>query len=396
MSISKRVKDICPSQTLAIKSKVLQLKDEGKNVISFGAGEPDFNTPDNIKNKAISAINNNFSHYTSASGIPELKRAIIEKLKRDNHIDYNTKEIIVSNGAKHSLFNALMTLCNPGDEVLLPSPCWVSYTEQIKLAQAIPVFIKTDPENKFRLSADQVAKKINSKTKVLLLNTPNNPTGSVYSQEELEKIARLVEENQIYCISDEIYEKLVYDQVRHVSLPSFGKVIKEKVIVINGVSKSYAMTGWRIGYAAGPEEIISGMSKLQGHSTSNANSIAQKASIEALIGKQDRVEEMRKEFDRRRKYIVNQLKKIKGFDCFMPEGAFYAFPNIKQLLDSGIVFKECTIKTSLQLADYILEKAQVAVVPGSAFEAEGYLRLSYATSMEDIQEGIERLKQLFN
>ncbi len=395
MALSERIKNICPSQTLAITAQVLKMKEEGRKIISFGAGEPDFDTPTNIQEEAIKAIRGGFTHYTTASGIPELKKAVIEKLKRDHGLHYNISEIIISNGAKHSLYNALMALCNPGDEVLLPTPCWVSYTEQIKLAQAKPVFIPTYQENQFRLSAEQLEKSITDKTRVLLLNTPNNPTGSVYDRKELNKIAEILIKNDIYCISDEIYEKLIYDETRHFSIASLKPAMKEKVILINGVSKSYAMTGWRIGYAAGPEELISGMSKIQGHCTSNANSVAQKASVEALIGNQDSIEYMRGEFDKRRKCIVGHLNEIKGFQCDMPKGAFYAFPNIKKLLNTGIMFDGKEIMNSMQLADFILNKAEVAVVPGSAFEAEGYLRLSYATSMPEIEEGMNRLNRLF-
>ena len=395
MILSERIENIMPSQTLAITAQVLKMKAEGKKIISFGAGEPDFDTPANIQEEAIKAIRGGFTHYTTSSGIPELKKAVIEKLKRDHGLYYKVSEIIISNGAKHCLYNTLMSLCNPGDEVLLPTPCWVSYTEQIKLAQAKPVFIPTNQENQFQLSAKQLEKSITDKTRVLLLNTPNNPTGSVYDFEELKKIAKILVENDIYCISDEIYEKLVYDEAKHLSIASLGSDIKERVILINGVSKSYAMTGWRIGYAAGPEEIVSGMSKFQDHCTSNAYSVAQKASVEALIGNQDSIEYMQGEFDKRRKRIIDHLNEIKGFQCDMPKGAFYAFPNIKKLLNNGIIFNGQEINSSLQLAEFILNKAEVAVVPGSAFEAEGYLRLSYATSMPEIEEGMNRLKKLF-
>jgi len=396
MALSDRIKNIHPSQTVAITAQVLKMKAEGKKIISFGPGEPDFDTPNHIREEAIKAIKDGFTHYTTTSGIPELKKAVIEKLKRDHNLDYSINEIIISNGAKHSLFNALMALCNPGDEVLLPSPCWVSYAEQIKLAQAKPVFVPTYQENQFKLSAEQVKKGITNKTKVLLLNTPNNPTGSVYDPVELKKIANILLEKNIYCISDEIYEKLVYDEAKHISIASCGSEIKEQVILINGVSKGYAMTGWRIGYAAGPENIIAGMSKFQGHCTSNANSIAQKASVEALVGNQDSIQYMRDNFDKRRKYMVNRLNEIKGFQCAMPKGAFYVFPNITQLLNNGILFNQKEISTSLQLANFILNTVEVAVIPGSAFEAEGFLRLSYATSIEEIEEGMDRLKRLFN
>ncbi|MDD3641085.1 MAG: pyridoxal phosphate-dependent aminotransferase [Atribacterota bacterium] len=396
MILSERINNIKASQTLAINAQILRMKDEGKKIISFGAGEPDFSTPQNIQKAAIKAIKDGFTHYTTSSGIIELKKAIIKKLKLDNNLNYDVNEIIISNGAKHSLYNTLMTLCNPGDEVILPTPCWVSYAEQIKLAQAKPIFVKTNPISQFQVLIKEIEKNITNKTKAILLNSPNNPTGAVYSREDLQKIGNLLVKKDIYCISDEVYEKLVYDDSEHVSIASLGSNIKSRVILINGVSKTYAMTGWRIGYAAGPKEVIAGMNKLQGQCTSNANSIAQKASVEALVGNQESIKYMRNEFDKRRKYIVKELNSINGFSCDLPKGAFYVFPNIKKLLNAGIVFNDMVIKDSLQLADYILNKVEVAVVPGSAFESEGYLRLSYATSMQDIEEGMKRLKDLFN
>jgi len=369
------------------------MKREGKKVISFAAGEPDFDTPENIREKAISAIREGFTHYTTSSGIIELKEAIVEKFKKDNEIEYKTSEIIVSTGAKQCLFNTILTICNPGDEVLLPTPCWVSYTEQIKFAGAVPAFIITRQEEDFKLSA-QVEEKITPRTKLIILNSPNNPTGAVYDLEELKKIAQLLLKYNIYCIADEIYEKLVYDNVKHFSIASLSEEIKEKVITINGVSKSYAMTGWRIGYAAGPEEIINGISKIQGHSTSNPNSIAQKASVEALSGKQDTIEEMRKAFDERRKYMVKRLNNIEGISCLTPAGAFYAFSNVSKILEREIEYNGKKISNSFDLSNFILEEAEVALIPGSAFEAEGYLRLSYATSLEDIKEGVDRIEKI--
>jgi aspartate aminotransferase len=387
MTISERVKNINPSQTLAITAQALKMKREGKKVISFAAGEPDFDTPENIKEEAVSAIREGFTHYTTSSGIIELKEAVIEKLKKDNRVEYKPSEIVISNGAKQCLFNAILTICDPGDEILLPAPCWVSYTEQIKFAGAVPIF-------GFKLSAAQVEEKITPRTKLLILNSPNNPTGAVYEVEELKKIAQLLLKYNIYCICDEIYEKLVYDNTKHLSMASLSDKIKEKIITINGVSKSYAMTGWRIGYAAGPEEIIKGMSKIQGHSTSNPNSIAQKASVEALNGKQDTIEEMRKAFDERRKYMVKRLNNIEGISCLSPAGAFYAFPNVSKILERGIEYNCKKIKNSFDLSNFILKEAEVALIPGSAFEAEGYLRLSYATSMEDIKEGLNRIEKI--
>ncbi|MBU2440432.1 pyridoxal phosphate-dependent aminotransferase [bacterium] len=394
MTISNRVKSINPSQTLAITAQALKMKREGKKVISFAAGEPDFDTPKNIREEAISAINQGFTRYTASSGIIELKEAVVEKLKKDNKVEYKPSEIIISNGAKQCLFNAILTLCNPGDEVLLPIPCWVSYTEQIKFAQAVPIFINTRQEEAFKLSAAQVEEKITSRTKLLILNSPNNPTGAVYEQEEIKRIAQLLLKYNIYCICDEIYEKLVYDNAKHLSIASLSDEIKEKIITINGVSKSYAMTGWRIGYAAGPEDIIKGMSKIQGHSTSNPNSIAQKASVEALNGKQNAIEEMRKAFDERRKYMVKRLNEIEGISCLNPAGAFYAFPNVSKILDRGIEYNGKKISNSFGLSNFILKEAEVALIPGSAFETEGYLRLSYAASLEDIKEGLNRIEKI--
>jgi aspartate aminotransferase len=394
MGISKRVKNINPSQTLAITAQALEMKREGKKVISFAAGEPDFSTPENIREKAISAIREGFSHYTVSSGIIELKEAILEKLKKDNKVEYKTSEIIVSTGAKQCLFNTVLTICDPGDEVLLPTPCWVSYTEQIKFAGAVPIFINTYQEEGFKLSAAQVEEKITPRTKLLILNSPNNPTGAVYEREELKKIAQLLLKYNIYCICDEIYEKLVYDNVKHFSMASLSEEIKEKIIIINGVSKSYAMTGWRIGYAAGPEEIIKGMSKIQGHSTSNPNSIAQKASVEALNGDQGTIEVMRKAFDKRRKYMVKRLNNMEGISCLIPAGAFYAFPNISKILERGIEYNGKKINNSFDISNFILKEAEVALIPGSAFEAEGYLRLSYAASLEDIKEGLDRIENI--
>ncbi len=394
MTISERVKNINPSQTLVITAQALKMKREGKKVISFAAGEPDFDTPENIREKAISAIREGFSHYTASSGIIELKEAVIEKLKKDNGVEYKPSEIIISTGAKQCLFNTILTICDPGDEVLLPAPCWVSYTEQIKFAGAVPVFIITHQEEDFKLSVAQVEEKITPRTKLIILNSPNNPTGAVYDPEELKKIAQLFTKYNIYCICDEIYEKLIYDNAKHLSIASLSDKIKDKIITINGVSKSYAMTGWRIGYAAGPEEIIKGMSKIQGHSTSNPNSIAQKASVEALNGKQDTIEKMRKAFDERRKYMVKKLNNIEGIFCLSPTGAFYAFPNVSKILGRGIECNGKKVSNSFDLSDFILKEAEVALIPGSAFEAEGYLRLSYAASIEDIKEGLKRIEKI--
>jgi aspartate aminotransferase len=394
MSISKKVSLISPSLTLAITAKAKQMKQEGIDVIGFGAGEPDFDTPDHIKDAAKKAIDEGFTKYTPASGIKELKEAICKKFKNDNNLDYSPDEVLVSCGAKHSIFNAVLALCNEGDEAILPLPYWVSYPEMIKVAGAKSVILKTTQENNFKISPQQLRETITPKTKLLILNSPSNPTGMIYNKEELVAISEVLVEKGIFCISDEVYEKIIYDGQEHISIASLGPQIKRLTIVINGVSKSYSMTGWRIGYAAGPREIIKAMSNLQSHSTSNPTSISQKAALAALEGPQEPLYKMVTEFARRRDYIVERLNSIKGISCLKPQGAFYVFPDISQII--GKVFKEQTIKDSVFLAQILLDGANVAVVPGSTFGTDGNLRLSYATSMENITEGLNRIEELVN
>ena len=391
---SSKILNISPSATIAVADKANELKSRGINVISFAQGEPNFDTPKNIKDAANQAMKEGFTKYTTVSGINELKRAICVKLKRDNHIEYSPSEIIVSNGAKQALYNAFMTICDQGDKVLLPTPCYVSFTEQIKLAGATPVFVPTKEENNFRLTLEDIKDKYNPKIKVFLLNSPNNPSGAMVKKEDLNQIADFLVDKGVWVITDEIYENIIYDSNKHISIASLNKKIKEQAIIVNGVSKTYAMTGWRVGYAAGPKEVISAMTKLQGHVTGNINSIAQKAAIEALIGPQEVVEMMREEYTRRRNYIIKRLNSFKRISCNTPDGAFYAFPNISKLY--GTHFEEKIINNEIDVVNYILDEAHVAVVPGKAFECPDHVRLTFAVSMEIIKEGLNRIEAAIN
>jgi aspartate aminotransferase len=390
MHISKRVLSIKPSPTLTIDAKAKALKQQGVDVINFGVGEPDFDTPINIKEAAITAINAGFTKYCPIAGTPELKNAIINKLKRDNGLTYVPEEIIVSSGAKHSLYNLFQSIIDDGDEVIIPAPYWVSYTDMVILAGGKPVIIHTSDKTNFKVIPENIEKALTSKIKAIIINSPSNPTGVTYTAGELKAIAQVCVKNKILIISDDIYEKLVYDDFKFTSIAEVSPEIKEFSVVVNGVSKAYSMTGWRIGYAAGPKNIISAMTKVQSQSTSNASSISIKAAVEALNGTQKYVESMKKEFEKRRNYIVEKLNTIKDIVCRKPEGAFYVFPNIKSFL--GKTFNGKVINTDIELADYLLDWAKIAVVPGSAFGAEGYIRLSYATSIENIKTGVERLE----
>ena len=378
--LSQRARNIAPSATLAIDSKAKQLKKEGNDVVIFGAGEPDFNTPENIKNAAKKAIDNNITRYTPPGGMAELKKAVADKLMRDNKLSYDVSEILISCGGKHSLYNIMMCVLDKGDEAILPTPYWVSYDEMIKLAEAKTVFCETD--DKFKLTAEIVESKITPKTKMLILNSPSNPTGAVLDPEEIKKIAELAVRHNFYVVSDEVYEHFVYGNNEQVSIASFGDDIKKLTLISNSVSKTYAMTGWRIGYTSGPKEIIKAMDNLQGHSTSNPTSIAQMAAIEALSGPQDSVKLMVSAFDERRKFIYKRLNEIDGVSCIEPEGAFYAFPDI-----SG------TGMDSMAFASKLLEEALVAVVPGIAFGSDKHVRLSYATSIHEITRGMDRIEK---
>jgi aspartate aminotransferase len=389
MLLAKRIQKVSASPTLAIDAKAKQLKSTGVDVINFGAGEPDFDTPDYIKEAAIEAIRKGYTKYTPASGSPELKEAVCDKLRKENGLEYATKEVIINCGAKHSIYNIFQVLINPGDEVIIPSPYWVSYPEAVKLAGGKPVILKTAEKAGFKLSASTLRRRINPKTKILVLNSPSNPTGAVYSESELRDIMEVAVAKKIFVLSDEIYEYLVYDGIKHVSPAAVIPEAKKWTLLVNGVSKSYAMTGWRIGYTAGPAEIISAISNLQSHSTSNPTSIAMKAAYAALTQPQQMLPQMVKAFEERRNYMVEKLNAMPGVTCRKPEGAFYVFPNVEGAL--GKVYRGKTISTCMQLADYLLDVAQVAVVPGDGFGIENYLRISYATSMENIQKGLERM-----
>jgi len=391
MIISDRAKSVQPSPTLAITAKANRMKAEGIDVVSFGAGEPDFDTPENIKDAAIRSLKSGFTKYTASSGIDELKTAIVDKLARDNGLHYQKSQIIVSNGAKHSLYNAMLALVNPGDEVIVPIPYWVSYPDQVRLAEGKPVFVTTNESNGFVATAEMIQKAITPKTRMIVLNSPNNPTGGVYSRENLQAIADIAVANNIYVLSDEIYEKIIYDGRKHVSIASLGEEIQRLTITVNGLSKSHSMTGWRIGYAAADKEVISAMRRIQDHSTSNAVSFVQKGAVEAFTGPQDDVHKMVAEFDKRRKAIVKRLCVIPGVSCSMPHGAFYVLPNVSGLF--GKAWDGGVIKDSDSLAEYLLEEAKVAVVPGSGFGAPNYIRLSYATSMENIEKGLDRIEE---
>lgn len=392
MSISKKVSLISSSVTLAISAKAKQMKADGIDVVGFGAGEPDFDTPEHIKEAAKKAIDEGFTKYTSASGIKELKEAICRKFKNDNNLDYSPDEVLISCGAKHSIFNTILALCSEGDEVILPSPYWVSYPEMIKVAGARSVILPTTQENNFKITPQQLQEALTSKTKLLILNSPSNPTGMIYTKDELVSISNILIEKGIFCISDEIFEKIIYDGQEHVSIASLNNKVKELTIVINGVSKAYSMTGWRIGYAAGPKEIIKAMSNLQSHSTSNPTSISQRAALVALEGTQESLHNMVTEFDKRRDYIVKRLKSINGISCLKPQGAFYVFPDVSQIIRR--TFRNQTARDSILLAQILLEEANVAVVPGNAFGAGEHIRLSYAISMENISKGLDRLEGL--
>jgi aspartate aminotransferase len=389
MVLAERVKGIKPSPTLAVDARAKAMKAEGIDVVGFGAGEPDFDTPENIKEAAVRALKSGFTKYTPVGGTDELKDAIINKLKNDNGIIYDRSQVIVSTGAKHSLYNVAQALYGPGDEVIIPAPYWVSYPDQVILNDAAPVIVKTREDEGFVLTAEAFERAITPKTRALILNSPSNPTGLGYPKEALEKIAEVAVRHKVMVISDEIYEKITYDGFRHVSIASLGSEIKDLTITINGLSKSHAMTGWRLGYAAGPKEVIGAMTKIQSQSTSNPCSITQKAAVEALNGPQDFLPVMVAEFDKRRKYIVERLNAIPGFSCPTPVGAFYAFPRVSPIY--GKSFKGKQIKGSADLAAYLLDEAKVAVVSGDAFGADEYIRLSYATSMATIEKGLDRI-----
>ena len=390
MEYSRKAKNINPSITLAITAKAKALKAEGVDVVSFGAGEPDFNTPKNIINAAIRAMEEGKTKYTPTAGILELREAICNKLEKDNNLKYNPNQIIVSTGAKQCLADVFMAILNPGDEVIVPTPYWVSYPELIKLADGIPVFVEANEKAGYKYTIEDLENVVTDKTKALVLNSPNNPTGTIYQKEELEVIAEFAKKHDILIISDEMYEKLIYDGEKHISIASLSQDAYERTIVINGVSKAYAMTGWRIGYAAAKEEIIKLMVSVQSHVTSNPNSIAQYASVEALNGPTDELVKMIAEFDNRRKFMVKRIGEIEGLDIIYPKGAFYLMINVSCVYGKAINGK--TIKSSLDFSSELLEEEKVAVIPGAAFGLDKFVRLSYATSQKDIEEGLNRIE----
>lgn len=389
LTLSKKAKEVKPSSTLAITAKAKELRAQGIDVVGFGAGEPDFNTPDHINEAAIQAIRSGFTKYTTASGMPELKQAVCNKFEKFNHIHYEPDQIVISNGGKHSLTNIFTAILNPLDEVLIPAPYWLSYPEIVKLADGVPVFIPCEKENNYKVTAKQIAEVCTEKTKALVLNTPGNPTGVLYSREELEEIAKVAVEKDFYVVADEMYEYLVYTGQPFVSIASLGKEIYERTITCSGVSKSYAMTGWRIGYTGSSKEIAKLMGSVQSHQTSNPNSIAQKAAIEALTGQQDTIEQMRLEFDRRRTYMYQRVLEIPHISAIMPQGAFYLFVDVSELLP--MTYQNETIKTAARLAKILIENYQVAVVPCEDFGFDDHIRLSYAISMEQIEKGLTRI-----
>ncbi|MTI79794.1 MAG: pyridoxal phosphate-dependent aminotransferase [Firmicutes bacterium] len=393
MKLSKRAANISSSPTLAIDAKAKQLKADGAKVFNFGVGEPDFDTPQHIKDAAIEAINAGMTKYTPVAGTVQLKQAVIDKFKRENGLSYEAAQIIASSGAKHSLYNVFQVLVEEGDEVIIPTPYWVSHMEQIKIPGGKPVVVMTSEENGFKMTPEQLQEAITPKTKVVLLNSPSNPTGAVYSKEELEVLGNIIlKHDNITIISDEIYEKLVYDNMEHVSIASISEELKERTVVINGVSKAYSMTGWRIGYAAAPLEIAKAMANLQSHSTSNPSSIAQAASVAALSGTQQPVEDMKVEFVKRRDYMLERLLAIPGISCPKPNGAFYLFPNVSAYF--GKSYNGKPINSATDLAAVLLEEVQVAVVPGVAFGNDDFMRFSYATDMDTITEAMNRIEKL--
>ncbi len=390
MKLAERIARIKPSETLAITAKTNALRAQGRDVIGFGAGEPDFDTPVNIKNAAIKAIEGGFTKYTPVTGTDELKDAIVVKLKQDNSLDYKRSQIVVSCGAKHTLYNLAQALFEEGDEVIIPSPYWVSYPDIVVLAGASPVYVTTDEKDGFKMKPQQLSSAISERTRAVIINSPSNPTGAAYSPDELKSLAKVLLDKDILVITDDIYEKIFYADFAFANIASAEERIKDKTIVVNGVSKTYAMTGWRIGYAACSEEIASAMNKIQSQSTSNPTSIAQKAALEAISGDQSAVPQMVNEFSKRRDFIVGALNAIDGIKCFSPEGAFYVFPNVSGVY--GRAFQGKKITNSAEFIDFLLDEANVAAVPGAAFGSDDHIRLSYATSMKNIEEGIKRIK----
>ncbi len=389
MSLSQRAQQLVPSATLAISNKARQLRAEGKDVLSFAAGEPDFDTPEHIKAAAIQAIREGFTKYTANAGIPELRDAVVAKLKRDNGLSYTREQVLISCGGKHSLYNVFQALLDPGDEVIIPAPYWVSFPEQVKLCQAVPVFAQTEEQNGFRLNRQVIDRVVTPRTKLLVLNSPSNPTGAALSREELAGVTALAVERGFWILADETYEALVYDGYQHVSIASLSDAAYARTILVNSMSKAYAMTGWRIGYAAGPKDVIRAMDGLQSQMTSNPTSVAQRAAVAALIGPQEPTRAMRDEFAKRRRFVVDRLNQMPGVRCGNPEGAFYVFPNVAALY--GKRHAGGVVTNSTSFSTYLLDQAFIAVVPGVEFGSDAHIRISYATSMENLEQGLDRM-----
>ena len=392
MTLAKRVSQVQPSQTLAITALVDTLRREGRSIIDLGAGEPDFDTPQVAKDAAVAAIAEGYTKYTPATGSVEIRKAICEKLKRENALNYSPAEIVVTCGAKHAIINVLLALCQEGDEVIVQSPYWTSYVEQVRFVGARPVIVETDERSGFKMSIGQLQGAITAKTKMLILNSPSNPTGAVYTRQELAAIADLVRKFDFYILSDEIYEKIIYDGLRHESIAVFPEM-RERTIVVNGVSKSYAMTGWRIGYLAAAAEIIGAVTTIQSHTTSNPTSISQRAAIAALNANHTIIDDMVVEFKERRDYLASQLREMPGIVCPLPEGAFYMFPSVDALF--GKKYRQKPIQSSMDLCAFLLEQEGIAAVPGEAFGSPRHIRISYATSMANLKEAVARLGRAF-
>ncbi len=391
MKIASRLAEIKPSATLDITAKAKAMKDAGVDVVSLGAGEPDFDTPAPVVEAAVKALQEGFTRYTPVGGIPALIEAVIQKLHKENGLEFSPKEVLVSCGAKHSLYNAFMALLDPGDEILIPTPAWLSYPEMVRLAAGRPVFVPTREEDGFLTDAKALQKHVTRKTRALIVNSPSNPTGSGYDAKQLDALGEFALKNKLLVISDEIYEKLVYGGFRHVSIASLSPELKAATLVVNGHSKSYAMTGWRLGYAAGPKDLIEAMRIIQSHSTSNPTSFAQKGGVAALHTPPEVVGRMVREFAKRRDYIVGRLRKMPRVTCYDPRGAFYVFPNFSRWY--GAAWEKGTIDSSMAMAEFLLEKAMVAVIPGAAFESDDHLRLSFAISMDDLKKAADRIDE---
>ena len=391
LSLSQRSEKVAPSSTLAITAKINSMQAEGIDIVKFAAGEPDFDTPEYIKDAAIESLRNGFTKYTPVAGITELREAVVEKFKRDNNLVYSPSQIIVSCGAKHSIYNILQAICNPGDEVVFAAPYWVSYPEMVKLADAKPIVVETTADQNFCMKPEQIESVLSDRTKAIIISSPSNPTGTVYNAATLAQIGEFALKHQFYVISDEIYESLLYDNLKHQSIASLDEAVQEITFVVNGVSKAYSMTGWRIGYAAGPEKAIQAMSRIQSHSTSNPTSIAQIGALTALTASQEAVEEMRRAFEERRNVICQRFDEIEGFTYAKPQGAFYIFPDVSAHYGRNINGK--TVNGSLDMTAYLLVNARVGVIPGSASGADNHLRLSFATSLAEINRGLDRIEE---